>query len=59
MSFMGMKKREHYIATKVIDGKLIGLSDKGKLYTWDMITGKVFLDNKANSYKEYKGYEVY
>jgi hypothetical protein len=41
-TYIGMKPREHYLATRVKDGKLIALSDKGNLYAWDMITGKQF-----------------
>jgi hypothetical protein len=59
MSFMGMKKRENYIVTKVIKGKFVALSNKGKLYAWDLITGKLVLGNKANVYKQYKDYDIY
>ena len=43
-TFIGMKKRQDYISTKVIDGKFIALSNKGKLYSWDLITGKPIFD---------------
>ena len=39
-----MKKRQDYIASRVIDGKFIALSNKGKVYSWDLITGKLLLD---------------
>jgi hypothetical protein len=35
-----MKPRDNYLATRVKDGKLVALSNKGKLYAWDTITGK-------------------
>ena len=58
--FIGMKKRENFIATRIIDGIFIALSNKGKLYSWDLITGKL-RPNLANSkiFNEYKEYEIY
>ena len=51
-TFIGMKKRQDYIASRVIDGKFIALSNKGKLYSWDLITGKLLLDQgNARSFK--------
>jgi hypothetical protein len=68
-----MKPRKNYIATRIVDGKFVALSNKGKLYAWDMITGKQLVDpttlgltkeqkvekDKNNPYKAYKDYEVY
>ena len=55
-----MKDRNTFIATRVIDGKFVALSNKGKIYSWDMITGKLLIDqNKIPSYKLYKDYELY
>jgi hypothetical protein len=60
MSFIGMKERNSFLATKVIDGKFVALSDKGKLYSWDLITGKLFVDEKhAPKFKQYKDFEIY
>ena len=60
MSFIGMKERNTYLASRVVDGRFIALSNKGKLYSWDLITGKLIVDSdKAPSFKQYKDYEVY
>lgn len=32
IAYIGMKKRENYLATKVIDGAFVALSNKGKIY---------------------------
>lgn len=57
MSFIGMKERNSYLATKVIDGRFIALSNKGKLYSWDLITGKLIVNEKtASSYKQFRDY---
>jgi len=51
-TFIGMKKRQDFIATRVIDGKFLALSNKGKLYSWDLITGKLLLDQgHASNFK--------
>jgi len=36
-----MRPRTYFLATKAIDGFFYALSIKGKLYGWDMITGKM------------------
>ena len=60
MSFIGMKDRINYIATRVIEGRFIALSNKGKLYSWDLITGKLITDSgHAPSFKQYKDFEIY
>ena len=53
-----MKPRAEYLATKVYDGKFLALSAKGKLYTWDLLTGKP-LQNKFFQDKSFRDYEVY
>jgi hypothetical protein len=61
-TYIGMKNRENYLATNVVDGMFIALSDKGKLQAWDMITGKKLppaLGEKYPSFKIYKDFEVY
>jgi hypothetical protein len=41
-------------------GRFVALSNKGKLYSWDVITGKPIADDvKAPSYKQYKDFEIY
>lgn len=62
MSFIGMKERNSYIATRVIGGRFIALTNKGKLYSWDMITGKLLVDDirqDKGQFKIYKDYELY
>lgn len=73
-SFIGMKNRNTFLATRVVDGRFIGLGNKGKLYSWDLITGKLLPSKEApritcpgkqivepNAYdlKKYKDYELY
>lgn len=53
-----MKPRHNFLATKIIDGNFYALSVKGKLYGWDMITGKM-IPTSAPVYKELSEYEVY
>ncbi len=53
-----MKPRSEYLATRVFDGKFLALSQKGKLYVWDLLTGKP-LQNKFFSDKTFIEQEVY
>jgi len=53
-----MRPRTYFLATKVIDGFFYALSIKGKLYCWDMITGKM-IETNAPMYKDLADYEVY
>jgi hypothetical protein len=52
-----MKPRNEYLATNVINGKFIAMSSKGKLSSWDIVTGKKFPG--GTSYKHYSRFEVY
>jgi hypothetical protein len=45
-----MKDRSTFLATRVIDGKFIALSNKGKLSSWDMINGKPLPNKGAKTY---------
>lgn len=54
-----MKERSSFIASRVIEGKFVALSNKGKLYAWDMITGKLLDNNRASTYKHLKDFELY
>lgn len=53
-----MKPRNNFLATRIIDGNFYALSVKGKLYGWDMITGKMIQTN-APVYKNLSEYEIY
>ena len=57
MAFIGMKPRQDFMATKLIAGKFYCLSVKGKLYSWDLMTGKPIPVNIQK--KELSQYEVY
>lgn len=59
--YLGMKDRSQYLATKVIDGRFIALTTKGKLYSWDQITGLLMKDEQHTfpRYKELKNFEIY
>lgn len=54
-----MKERSHFLATRVYEGKFVALSSKGKLYAWDMITGKLLDNDNAIAYKHLKDFELY
>ena len=58
INFIGMKPRSNFLATRVIDGNFYALSVKGKLYGWDMITGKM-IPTYAPVNKNLAEYEVY
>lgn len=47
------------MATRVVNGRFVALSNKGKLYNWDIVTGKFNIDTVAPSYKQYKDFETY
>lgn len=49
ISFIGMSKRESYIATRVIDDKFIALSKKNQLTTWGTLNGKVRMEWNLSS----------
>jgi hypothetical protein len=54
-----MKERSNYIATRMVNGRFVALSNKGKLYNWDTVTGKLNIDVVAPNYKQYKDFETY
>jgi hypothetical protein len=59
--YMGMKDRKNYLATKVMNGRFIALSKKGKIYIWDQITGLLMREEMIElpKYKEFTNFELY
>ena len=46
IAFIGMNKRESYLATKLIKDKFIALDNKNHLFCWSVVTGKLLSVNK-------------
>lgn len=46
IAFIGMGKRETYLATKVIKDKFIALDNKNYIFTWSTVTGKLLSYHK-------------
>jgi hypothetical protein len=46
IAFIGMSKREHYLATKVIKDKFIALDKNNFLFCWNIVTGKLLSASK-------------
>ena len=46
IAFIGMNKRESYLASKVIKDKFIALDNKNYIFTWSIVTGKLLSVNK-------------
>ena len=46
IAFIGMSKRESYLATKLIKDKFIALDCKNQLFCWSVVTGKLLAYNK-------------
>lgn len=63
ISFIGMSKREAYLATRVIDDKFIALSKKNQITTWGTLNGKVRMEwnlsNNESLAQDFSGYEIF
>ena len=46
IAFIGMGKRETYLATKTINDKFIALDNNNFIFTWSTVTGKLLSINK-------------
>ena len=44
ISFMGMNKRQDYLAARVFNDRIITLNNENKIITWDIFTGKIRME---------------
>lgn len=64
MAFIGMSRREDYLATKVIKDRFLALDKtNGIIYTWSNITGKLLRNvmisrRQSNQYIDFSIYEA-
>lgn len=58
---MGMDERDTYLATRIIDDKLIALGTDNSLTTWSTLTGKVRQECniKNDNEQDYSNFEIY
>lgn len=59
IAFIGMNKREVYLATKLIKDKFIALDSKNHLFCWSVVTGKLLSVNKLPTRQDYSGFMVF
>lgn len=53
IAFIGMGKRDTYLATKVIKDKFIALNKDNYLFCWSVVTGKLLSSSKLSEGKDY------
>ena len=56
IAFIGMNKRENYIATTVMKDKFIALDGLNHLYCWSVLTGKLLSNNKLSFMHDYSDF---
>ena len=54
--FMGMRERDQYISTRVIDDKFIALDRNNQLTSWSTLNGKVVSDPFIFKNADYSGF---
>ncbi len=59
IAFIGMSKRDSYLATKVIKDKFIALDRKNYLFCWSIVTGKLLSVNKLPTRQDYSKFRVF
>ena len=62
IAFIGMKKRNNYLAARQIDDKFICLDKRNHMTTWGVLTGKIRMEwhlKHNNTGQDYSGFEVY
>jgi len=59
IAFIGMGRRETYLATKVIKDKFIALDKSNFLFCWSIVTGKLLAVNKLPTRQDYSKFEIF
>ena len=59
ISFIGMKNRECYLATKVIKDKFIALDTENNMFSWNICTGKLNEVHKIANGRDYSTFKVF
>ena len=59
IAFIGMSKREMYLATKIVKDKFIALDKKNYLFCWSIVTGKLLSVNKLPTRQDYSKFRVF
>ena len=59
ISFMGMSKRDNYIATNVIKDKFIALDRNNQLFCWSVLTGKLLSIHSLAYHLDYRNFDVF
>ena len=56
IAFLGMNKRETYIATQMQKDKFIALDNQNHLFCWSVLTGKLLSTNKLSFIQDYSNF---
>lgn len=59
IAFIGMNKRDSYIATKKIKDKFIALDNKNYLFCWSVVSGKLLCVNKLPTRQDYTQFKLF
>jgi hypothetical protein len=59
INFIGMDKRENYVACKKLKDKFIALDKSNRLTTWGLLTGKFISQHKLNANVDFSDYSIY
>jgi hypothetical protein len=59
IAFLGMDKRETYLATAMIKDKFIALGRDNYLTTWSVLSGKLMNKTPLSFIQDYKDYRIY
>lgn len=59
IAFIGMNKRDTYIAAITIKDKFIVLDNNNQLMCWSVLTGKLLGSNKLSFIQDYSNFSVF
>ncbi|CDW71887.1 wd-40 repeat protein [Stylonychia lemnae] len=59
IAFIGMSKRQTYLATKVIKDKFIALDNKNQLLCWNITTGKLNSVHRLPTRQDYSRFSIF
>jgi hypothetical protein len=59
IAFIGMGRRDTYLATKVIKDKFIALDRSNFIFCWSIVTGKLLAVNKLPTRQDYSKFEIF
>lgn len=59
IAFIGMGRRDSYLATKVIKDKFIALDKTNFIFCWSIVTGKLLSVNKLPTRQDYSKFQIF